>query len=755
MDIGLHKLSSIILIFLWSLGVQAQDFDRMDIPITLNGTNPSSAFVGGLLSPQFSNIDLDGDGKKDLFIFDRVGNVRLTYLNVGGVGEIAYEFAPEYIDAFPETTNWMLLRDYNGDGIEDIFMCPSTPGVPGIEVWTGSRVDGDLQYELLKCEGCDYDILYIPLPTGGETQVYVSFIDLPDIVDIDSDGDLDILSFDPGGSTINYYKNFAVERYGDPNILEYELSQNCFGKFRESGTSQDVELSPDNDGCGMFLQDPNVVPRHSGSTILALDENGDQLMDLILGDLSYNGLVMLSNGGTAEDAWITAQDPAFPSYNTSARINIYNGAFHLDVNNDGNRDLIVAPNTTNSLQNKDHIWVYENANTDSAPRFNLSQTSFLLNDMIDLGSYTYPTFTDVDQDGLMDLVVGTGGLISDEGAFISKLYYFRNTGTLPSPAFVLQDDDYLNFSEFTTEIVYAPAFGDLDGDGDHDCLVGDERGFFFYLENEAGPGNPYDFGPVTYRYQEIRVGQSVVPTIADINNDGLGDIIIGERNFNSMTDTLIGSLNYLENEGVVGSPVFSQVNSGNNTQFFGRVNTRLVTNFNNYSSPKMIPYRDDYLLITGSEAGKMFVYTEVMNNPNGTFEEVSGDFGKIREGTRTAPDIFDIDSDGFYDIVVGNRRGGLAFYSTDIKNPTIPTEDIELTQHIEVYPNPASDKLSLQSEISSTLDLFITNVDGKIVFVDANRNANESIDISSLQSGIYFIEIISDKVRYVSRFVKE
>jgi hypothetical protein len=34
-----------------------------------------------------------------------------------------YVFAPEYAKNFPPLKNWVLLRDYDGDGIKDIFSC--------------------------------------------------------------------------------------------------------------------------------------------------------------------------------------------------------------------------------------------------------------------------------------------------------------------------------------------------------------------------------------------------------------------------------------------------------------------------------------------------------------------------------------------------------------------------------------------------------------------------------------------------------
>ncbi|MEZ4982052.1 MAG: hypothetical protein R2769_10800 [Saprospiraceae bacterium] len=60
-----------------------------------------------------------------------------SFLNDGIPGESSYRFAPKFINNFPKIVNWMLLRDYNGDGIEDIFAYPLTPGISGVEVYKG------------------------------------------------------------------------------------------------------------------------------------------------------------------------------------------------------------------------------------------------------------------------------------------------------------------------------------------------------------------------------------------------------------------------------------------------------------------------------------------------------------------------------------------------------------------------------------------------------------------------------------------
>ena len=104
---------------LLSLLGQAQK--SIEIQVKTKENALAYSWAGGLNACQFGRIDLDGDGQKDLLVFDRHGNRLLTFLNRGATGEINYVFAPEYAKRFPQLTDWAIFADYDGDGREDIF----------------------------------------------------------------------------------------------------------------------------------------------------------------------------------------------------------------------------------------------------------------------------------------------------------------------------------------------------------------------------------------------------------------------------------------------------------------------------------------------------------------------------------------------------------------------------------------------------------------------------------------------------------
>ncbi|HSH64563.1 MAG TPA: VCBS repeat-containing protein, partial [Bacteroidia bacterium] len=109
--------------FLWNDSIKVSDSTHFY-------ANP---WAGGLNFIQPSNIDLDQDGIKDLFIFDRTGNKVRTFIKKSPAGSAAYYYDPSFENKFPLMNDWVLLADYNCDGKEDIF-CYSSIGA-GVDIY--------------------------------------------------------------------------------------------------------------------------------------------------------------------------------------------------------------------------------------------------------------------------------------------------------------------------------------------------------------------------------------------------------------------------------------------------------------------------------------------------------------------------------------------------------------------------------------------------------------------------------------------
>ncbi len=664
--------------------VTAQVFPRFDIPFEVDNRVLPISLSGGLNCPQLSAVDLNNDGRLDLHIFDRVGNVHLTFLNTG----TSYRFAPEYAINFPPITNWMLLRDYNGDGIMDIFAYSDEIVVDGIIVYTGRYEQGRIAFRRFNFTQWFYNVISIRLSSGSRTNLFVSRIDYPAIDDVDCDGDLDIVTFNIAGGYAELYANRSVERGFGRDSLIFELADNCWGGFFESGLKLEVDLASAPNICFRNVADPEVTPRHAGSTLLTFDADGDGDKDLVLGDISFNNLTFLRNGGTCAKAWMNAQNTAYPS-GSPVNLETFPAAFFLDLDNDGRNDLAVAPNADQLSEDRNVIWFYKNIGTNAQPDFRLQQKNWLVGDMLDLGTGAAPALVDYNADGLLDLVVGTYGSFNPLGNYDARLYLFENVGTSNQPRFKLVDDDYLRMSVFARNTYnFAPTFGDLDGDGDLDILVGEEQGRLFYAENIAGPGKPLQFGPWQYDYQGIDVGISSTPWIVDLNRDGLPDLVIGERN---------GNINYFQNQGTLGNPQFNPDSAvAPNTERLGRIDTRVPGFVSGYSAPVVLDFPDGYKLITGSEVGQIELYSGIERNLYGTIAADTEQFGNVQEGFQTHLALADLDNDGRLEMIVGNLRGGLSAFKTNLpagRSTAVGEAPAELP--LWLSPNPASEAVQI------------------------------------------------------------
>lgn len=604
------RLFALLMIMLAVLSVNnsiAQPyFIRFDsIPVNINNNALKYPWAGGLNSCQFSTIDLNMDGIEDLFVFDRAGNKITTLINNGTAGTIDYTLAPQYRSHFVNQHDnrgtfhdWILLRDYDMDGKKDIFTYSN--GATAVYRNTTSTADSitfELKTSFMKSF---YNPNYLAL--------YISPVDMPTFVDVDDDGDLDVLTFHIYGTQIEFHRNQSQELYGHSDSLEFMLYDQCWGDFSENSASNAVYLDTclfgNISGDSLVEFDINSGSRHSGSSTLALDMNNDGLKEFMMGDISFKNLTLVYNNGTLLDAHMYEQNTSAPPNTTATNLAIFPAAFYEDINNDNIKDLIVSPNTTNITENFNSVWLYENNGQTSLPDFLYTQNNFLQDNMIEVGEVSFPVLFDADNDGLQDLIIGNYGYYTDNGNYKSKLSYYRNTGTASSPAFQLITRDYAGIEALNIKSL-VPTFGDIDGDGVSEMIIGDSNGVLHLFENNSQPGQSANFVLSVANYSGIDVGLNAAPQLFDVNGDTLLDLIIGERN---------GNLNYYKNTGSSNSPIFTLV-----SEDFGGVDVR-KSGFNiGYSVPFMFKFNNELQLFVGSESGDILQYTgieETLNSGN-------------------------------------------------------------------------------------------------------------------------------------------
>ena len=751
--------------FLFATQINAQVLYHLPIDFNENGQTLTLGDFGGLNNPQFSEADLNNDGKSDLVVFDKTDNRFFTFINGGTPNTIDYTYEPTYVENFPAVSRWALLRDYNCDGIMDLFARPTDP-IDGIRVWRGSyNSENELTFTLVTLTPSPAwfnDVLFYYTISGFPAVVNVINTDIPAIDDIDNDGDLDVLSFRQTGGYVVYYENQSVELGHGCDSLIFELKTDCWGRFVESAVTNDVSLSPSKDSCygtsyfigGKYGNPYDTITglntgsvRHAGSTILSFDLDNDGDKEVLLGDVSFSNTVMLTNGGTVDTAWMVSKDSIFPNYDLPIRMDIFPAAFYLDVNNDNKKDLLIAPNEPNVSEDILCAQLYENQTGNQSPSFTYSQDEFLVGNMVDVGRGAAPVFFDYNSDGLLDLVIGSFGQYdSNNGVSRGRLHLYENTGTANNPIFTLIDEDYLSVAALGVKGLI-PTFGDIDGDMDDDLIIGLDDGTLIFFENTAGQGNPSAFANVVPNYQGIDVGTNAAPSLVDLNRDGLMDMVIGEYT---------GVVTYHENSGSVGSPFFSVVTTPFPNNSLGAVDVRPIGRPRGYATPFFYDNNGTYNLYVGSENGAIFLYDSIDNNLNGMFNVVSNELGGLIEGMFVKLAVADINSDGYRDFVIGNERGGVRFYSQDTNtvftNQRIPSETLAIT----LFPNPAQDYIMLDfdADLYGQATIQIINSVGQVLQNKhfTNLHGQQRIEVNDLPKGIYFCRVQSDKGSWTQAF---
>lgn len=94
----------------------------------------------------------------------------------------------------------------------------------------------------------------------------------------------------------------------------------------------------------------------------------------------------------------------------------------------------------------------------------------------------------------------------------------------------------------------------------------------------------------------------------------------------------------------------------------------------------------------------------------------------------------------------------VAKYATEACSPLAVNENV--IPVIRVYPNPAKETLTINGDSVILIKyLYIYNLLGQLV--QKNTNPNETIDVSELKTGSYFIQIVTDKGTASHKFIKE
>ena len=740
--------SLLLLSFCFTQTLQAQTYSLSNrLPVSVNSNSIRNPWAGGINAGQFLPFDLNRDGIKDLVIFDREDFTFSTYINYGSNGQVDYEYTPEYIRFFPDTCNgFVAFYDYNGDEYEDCFC--GTP-TSRILAFKNKGNPNTIEFELVEAPISSY---------YGQNYLwaYAARNDYNAFDDVDYDGDMDFLVFEILGGRMEFHKNVAVENGWSLDSLVFEVESQCYGNMIEDPANCTAYLDQSSFPC----MGSNILPPqddefnalgessalHAGSTILSLDLNGDNLKDVVLGDIDCPQLYALYNGGTQDTAHFDSLENFFPFYDTPVDVDMMPAAFYLDVNNDDKKDLICAPNRLDNVQNIDGVTYHRNLGQNNTPNFSFQKYGFMQDDMIEMGSGSAPSFVDYNADGLVDMIVGNRGIFTGPGTRSSGLSLYENVGSEFYPIFNMIDDDFLGLKQDTTLKDLMATFADIDSDGDIDMLLGELEGTVMFYENTAGAGATANWVKTASAvYDTIDVGYNAAPQWVDLDGDQDYDLIIGNEQ---------GQIHYYENIGSMMMPDIELI-----TRYWGGID--LEGQFTNgHSKPFVYDYDEDGTdeLMLGGLSGWVEIYEDLSIAPGDTFT-YSGNFANHDFGSFSTPSASVLDSINGIRFFVGNMRGGIQLYDKapvfvsrdDGYVPPAP-EELSLT----VFPNPGDHRINWKLEGPSALgsvQVQVRNLLGGNVFYDNTHLKVGALDVSTFPIGVYFLTVQSKSYQVTKKFV--
>ena len=261
----------------------------------------------------------------------------------------------------------------------------------------------------------------------------------------------------------------------------------------------------------------------------------------------------------------------------------------------------------------------------------------------------------------------------------SGLLYFENTGDMTSPDFIERTGSANPFNSLALNDESAPALADLDGDNDLDLVVGDENGTLSYFENTGSIAS----AAFTQRelLEGIDAGDRSRPVLIDLDNDNDFDLVVG---------TMQGNLRYFENTGTPAAPNFSEQGGDDNP--FNHIN------LDEDSAPALadVDYDGDPDLIIGYSPEGVFDADTLHYENIGTATQprftAAPTYSLDMSGFSSVPTLADIDGDGDFDLVVGDDFGKLKYY----KNSPVNSGDNIAT--LTIYDTGGYDVLDLRTD---------------------------------------------------------
>ena len=296
-----------------------------------------------------------------------------------------------------------------------------------------------------------------------------------------------------------------------------------------------------------------------------------------------------------------------------------------------------------------NLYLFENLGTPALSDFNYQTDTYLSPSYSTIG-FNHAPLADVDDDGDLDMILAPAN-----GEFIDNLKFLRNTGTAASANFVLEQQNLIDNIDVGRSAY--PALADIDGDGDLDLFIGGGDGMIAYFEN-TGSRLQAEFVRITASFGSIDVGFSAMPAFVDWDSDGDLDMLIGNEN---------GFIQHWRNDGDECIPTFVNVTN----QLAGIKTDQLAVpvpvDLDNDGLKDLVVGEWDF---NGSANIHLYENTGTAGSPALTL--VTKFLVKKSARDFTIPCAADWDHDGKIDLIVGNRLLGLTWYRNTAPGNSFP-----------------------------------------------------------------------------------
>ena len=436
------------------------------------------------------------------------------------------------------------------------------------------------------------------------------------------------------------------------------------------------KLTKCEDACGSFVF--NASCRTGGTqhtvptSILAVDLDQDQDKDILLGSDRCTQLVKITNQGTPTQAIMSSAgvELVFPAATTPADFPHHLAASYEDVTFDGVPDLLVSPFVpvnSDLVNTRQSVWLYRNTAATARQR---------------------PVFSFVQPDFLQDNLLDVG------------------------------EDS-------------APAYADVDADGDLDLLVGNYAtlrngsyigGISLYRNTGTATQPEFTFETDDYANLTALELQGIQPRFADVNGDGRLDLT-----FSTIISTATGTNKYLLNTAAAGQPFNFNVADVKSLPIGTNVeDTALFYDLDRDGDQDVLVGTS---LPVAATSGPLLFYRNTGTNASPQYNLANDAFGGIKfredDAVRTIyPLVADLNNDQSPELLTVENSGQIRIYPDFMADLTAT-----FTESPALFANMVKNE-ALPSRLGTHATLAAADLDG---------NQKPEIVVGSAGGGLYYL----------------